>query len=192
MRHVKKAAKVALLTAKPLRQKNAKTPLSQLYDDKSVLENMHCSLIVQLLRKHGFGMFLDQIYQPQSAPSSLPTTPLAVPTPLSATFPNIPSEMTALPKDPKPGAILDWRGFRKILYATVVSTDMSLHFSWIQEFRDLGKRLRDWPSRDAADAGEDAAAQDEADRTIICQAIMKCADISNPVGVLPGFILLSD
>lgn len=38
--------------------KNAKVPLSLVYDDKSVLENMHTILVVKLLSKHGFGFLL--------------------------------------------------------------------------------------------------------------------------------------
>ncbi len=153
-------------------QKNAKTPLSQLYDDKSVLENMHCTLIVQLMRKHGFSFLLDSQQSRQADPSPV--------TPLSATFPNIPPTMAPLPHDPAPGAITDWRGFRKNLYATVVATDMSLHFSWIHQFRLLGKRVRESPEELAEEPQDDIPTVEE-DRIMLCQAIIKCADISNPV-----------
>lgn len=151
--------------------KNAKTPLSQLYDDKSVLENMHCTLIVQLMRKHGFSFLLDSQQSRQADPSPV--------TPLSATFPNIPPTMAPLPHDPAPGAITDWRGFRKNLYATVVATDMSLHFSWIHQFRLLGKRVRESPEELAEEPQDDIPTVEE-DRIMLCQAIIKCADISNP------------
>ena len=121
------------------RQKNAKTPLSQVYDDKSSLENMHCMLVVQLLRKHNFGFLLG---------------------PMSA-------------KDKAYPARVAWdrKGFRKVLYSSVLSTDMSLHFAWIQRLKEFGESL-DQPG----DADED--------RVMFCQALIKCADISNPVSLL--------
>jgi len=160
--------------------KNAKTPLSQLYDDKSVLENMHCTLVVQLLRKHGFGFLIDNY---STSSSVKPPAEPANPTPLSPTFPNIPPSMKPLPRDPEPGAILDWRGFRKALYSTVVSTDMSLHFAWIKEFRLLGKRFRESDAELAVEDevnGVDLLPTEEENRIMICQAFIKCADISNP------------
>nr|XP_031858798.1 uncharacterized protein CI109_005751 [Kwoniella shandongensis]KAA5525870.1 hypothetical protein CI109_005751 [Kwoniella shandongensis] len=112
--------------------KNAKVPLSQVYEDKSVLENMHCMLVVQLLRKHGFGFLIEG-------------QPIATSTEL------------------------DQKAFRKILYSSVLATDMSLHFAWIQRLKEFDERLRD------GEVGED-----EDDRIMICQALIKCADISNP------------
>ncbi|KAK6902664.1 hypothetical protein I203_107922 [Kwoniella mangroviensis CBS 8507] len=112
--------------------KNAKVPLSQVYDDKSVLENMHCMLIVQLLRKHGFGFLIE------GAPHS-------------------------------PSQTIDQKGFRRVLYSTVLATDMSLHFAWIQRLKDFDEGLR-----------EGEIGEDEYDRVMICQALIKCADISNP------------
>ncbi|WRT66910.1 uncharacterized protein IL334_003875 [Kwoniella shivajii] len=112
--------------------KNANVPLSQVYEDKSVLENMHCMLIVQLLRKHGFG-FLIEGSKPQSSHH------------------------------------LDQKGFRRVLYSSVLATDMSLHFAWIQRLKDFDETLR-----------EGEVGEDEYDRVMICQALMKCADISNP------------
>jgi hypothetical protein len=163
-------------------QKNAKTPLSQIYSDKSVLENMHCILVVQLLRKHGFGFLLTG-----SADASAETglTVEADPSvssdssPLSGLFPNtLPASAyrQSFKRNVRPGAVGDWRGFKKLLYATVLSTDMSLHFDWLKRFKDLGKRARAGLCVDLAEEEETAA------RTLICQALIKCADISNPVG----------
>ncbi|WVF72402.1 hypothetical protein IAT40_007217 [Kwoniella sp. CBS 6097] len=112
--------------------KNAKVPLSQVYEDKSVLENMHCMLVVQLLRKHGFGFLIEG--------SPAPASPL-----------------------------FDQKGFRRVLYSTVLATDMSLHFAWIQRLKDFDEGLR-----------EGEVGEDEYDRVMICQALIKCADISNP------------
>lgn len=119
---------VSSMTRSSSCQKNAKTPLSQVYDDKSVLENMHCMLIVQLLRKHGFGYLIG----------------------------------------PGRDEEHDWRGFRTVLHSAILATDMSLHFAWIQRLREFGTR----PSDDEGD--------DLEDRVLVCQALIKCADISNP------------
>ncbi|KAL7422124.1 3',5'-cyclic-nucleotide phosphodiesterase [Cryptotrichosporon argae] len=119
--------------------KNAKTPLSQVYEDKSVLENMHCMLIVQLLRKHGFGFLLGQ------------------------------TSATGIPARDA----IDARGFRHVLYSSVLATDMSLHFAWIQDLKEFGEAMRG-----PAPGARDELVED--DRIMICQALIKCADISNP------------
>jgi hypothetical protein len=41
-------------------QKNAKAPLSDVYDNKSALEQMHCALLIQAMRHHGLGKLLDR------------------------------------------------------------------------------------------------------------------------------------
>ncbi|WVR04999.1 hypothetical protein IAU60_002011 [Kwoniella sp. DSM 27419] len=113
--------------------KNAKVPLSQVYEDKSVLENMHCMLIVQLLRKHGFGFLVEGALTPAAKH-------------------------------------LDQKSFRRVLYSSVLATDMSLHFAWIQRLKDFGEGMRE----------RIGSEDDEYDRVMICQALIKCADISNP------------
>lgn len=112
------------------------------YDDKSVLENMHCMLIVQLLRKHGFGYLLGSASQ---------------------------AEMQAVPAR----AGIDSRGFRRVLYSAILATDMSLHFAWIQRLKELAAAMK-------GDVVEDRSKIDEEDRVMISQALIKCADISNP------------
>jgi hypothetical protein len=62
------------------------------------------------------------------------------------------------------------KGFRKVLYSSVLATDMSLHFAWIARLKDFGASLR-----------TEKEPSDEDDRVMLCQAIIKCADISNPV-----------
>ncbi|KAI0915910.1 hypothetical protein AcV5_003388 [Taiwanofungus camphoratus] len=101
--------------------KNAKTPLAVVYDDKSVLEQMHYSLILQIMRHNGLESLLDR---PVSGPS-----------------------------------------FRKLLLGTVLATDLSLHYEFMANFQELvtGK-----------DMGEVKR------KLLVCQAIIKCADISNP------------
>lgn len=109
---------------------------------------MHCMLVVQLLRKHGFGFLT-------SAPTS-----------------------SSAARTSHPVQSIDRRGFRRVLYSSVLATDMSLHFAWIARLKDLGESLRD----DQAFTAKRAQGEmDEEDRIMICQAIIKCADISNPV-----------
>lgn len=136
-------------------QKNAKTPLSQVYDDKSVLENMHCMLVVQLLRKHGFGFVLGS-----SAPNG------------AASLPEL-TTTTQLARQ-----AFDARGFRKVLYSSVLATDMSLHFAWIARLKDFGAAIEGGEIELADRQGADLL---EEDRIMICQSLIKCADISNPV-----------
>lgn len=75
----------------------------------------------------------------------------------------------------------DHRGFRRVLYSSVLATDMSLHFAWIARLKEFGASLRNG-SFAAERPGE--GDKDEEDRIMICQALIKCADISNPVSAL--------
>jgi hypothetical protein len=115
------------------------------YDDKSVLENMHCLLVVRLLRKHGFSFLVG---------------------------PANPHERTNQARQ-----AFDTKGFRKVLYSSVLATDMSLHFAWLAQLKETGASIEG----DGVLGKEDRMAEREADRIIICQALIKCADISNPV-----------
>ena len=56
--------------------------------------------------------------------------------------------------------------FRKLLHETVLATDMRIHGSFMDSFRNLvqGKVTDPW-----------------AKRVLVSQALIKCADISNPV-----------
>ncbi|KAJ7468044.1 hypothetical protein FB451DRAFT_1137150 [Mycena latifolia] len=101
---------------------NAATPLSVVFDGKSALEQMHCQLLLRVMRHHGLGRLLD---------------------------------------DPKSGV-----QNRKLLWETVLATDMSVHDAFMQRFQDL-----------IANKGESTPIYR---RITICQAIIKCADISNP------------
>ncbi|KAJ7689385.1 hypothetical protein B0H17DRAFT_1202282 [Mycena rosella] len=103
---------------------NAATPLSVVFDGKSALEQMHCQLLLRVMRAHGLGRLLD---------------------------------------DPACGV-----QNRKLLWETVLATDMSVHEAFMQRFREL-----------IAGRGE-AAVSLVHRRITICQAIIKCADISNP------------
>ncbi|CAA7264267.1 unnamed protein product [Cyclocybe aegerita] len=101
--------------------KNAKTPLSLVFDHSSALEQMHCQLLLRVMRHHGLGILLD---------------------------------------DPKNGS-----QFRKILWQSVIATDMGVHEDFMQRFRR---------------AIEGEASSLCARQIIICQALLKNADISNP------------
>lgn len=165
-------------------QKNAKTPLSQVYEDKSVLENMHCMLIVQLLRKHGFSFLLTGsntsglgIALPTSSHFAGPSDDIS---PLTSEFPEAPSTAVgaSFKREEEAGAIHDWKGFKKLLYATVLATDMSIHFNWIKRYIDYGKRMR------ANGVQSLTLPEEEEARILLSQAIIKCADISNPVSTI--------
>ncbi|KAF9485013.1 HD-domain/PDEase-like protein, partial [Pholiota conissans] len=101
--------------------KNARTPLSLVFNDTSALENLHCLLLLQVMKHHGLGALLD---------------------------------------DPAHGQHL-----RKILQKTVLATDMGVH----QDFMERMQRMLD---------GERTSLCHR--QVIICQAILKNADISNP------------
>lgn len=122
--------------------KNAKVPLSLVYDDKSVLENMHTVLVVKLLNKHGFGFLLG--------------------TPSEEEIQQFPAR-----------AGIDWRGFRRVLYSAILATDMSLHFAWIQRLQEFGSAMQQGKITDREELRDE-------DRVMVSQALIKCADISNP------------
>lgn len=65
---------------------------------------------------------------------------------------------------------------RKLLSAVVLATDMSVHFEFMKNFGLLVEGVDSLP----------------ADRTtLVCQALIKCADISNPVRYAHGIILVN-
>lgn len=108
-------------------QKNARAPLAEVYDDKSILEHMHYALLLSLMRNHGLGTLLDR---------------------------------------PEFGAV-----FRKVLFLVVLATDMSMHVDFMAAFK--------------AHIQSRHGHSDTLKRRILtCQALIKCADISNPVSML--------
>ena len=58
----------------------------------------------------------------------------------------------------------------------MLSTDMSLHFAWIQNLKEFGLGISE-------DGGDMRSEEAEVDRVMLCQALIKCADISNPVSI---------
>ena len=69
------------------------------------------------------------------------------------------------------GVLLDptkrGRSFRRLLYKTLLATDMSVHFDFMSSFQSLLNERPLDPSKR---------------QVLVCQALIKCADISNPVG----------
>ena len=62
--------------------------------------------------------------------------------------------------------------FRKLLLLTVLSTDMGVHDDFMNNFNKLILRTQNGPVDDLDDFDT---------RVLVCQALIKCADISNPV-----------
>lgn len=112
-------------------QNNSNSPLSVVYDRVSPLEQMHCYLLLKLMRLHGLGAFLD-----------------------------------------KPGY---GTHNRRLLWETVLVTDMTLHGQFMDSFKKLlTPELVPLHLR----------------QILTCQAIIKCADISNPVSSIVHSIYL--
>lgn len=94
---------------------------------------------------------------------------------------------------------------RRLIVGTVLATDMSWHFEWVERF---GRAMRErkkgtalgpptLTSSEATGNGWvlgnseelevevlDPEEADKEDRLFLCQALMKCGDISNPVSIL--------
>lgn len=62
--------------------------------------------------------------------------------------------------------------FRKIVEASILATDMSRHFEFVQELSEMGKSF--------TEKGRDTKRDVEADRLLLCAGLIKSADISNP------------
>lgn len=137
---------------------------------------MHCMLMVQLLRKHGFGFLLGHSSKTGNASEIAMSSddPLPSPSPIAAEF----------RREVLPGAVSDWKGFKKLLYSSVLATDMSLHFDWIKRFLAFAKGIRAGDLSAQVQAGnihpEEYRHLMEEGRVLLCQSIIKCADISNP------------
>lgn len=56
--------------------------------------------------------------------------------------------------------------FRKLLYETLLATDMSVHYTFMESFKSMTEGEKVSKSRR---------------KVLICQGLIKCADISNPV-----------
>ncbi|KAF9558068.1 HD-domain/PDEase-like protein, partial [Agrocybe pediades] len=101
--------------------KNAKTPLSMIFDHTSALEKMHCQLLLRVMRHHGFGVLLD---------------------------------------DAQHG-----NHMKKVLVQSVLATDMGIHNDFMLKLKGVVE----------GEIGSLCMRQ-----IVLCQAILKNADISNP------------
>lgn len=152
---------------------------------------MHCILLVQLLRKHNLGFLI-------GASSNSSLTPFDVinitntqyesntddkddgnamkrasakvesdATAMATATPNSPSTPTT-PTNDRSGTH-DAKKFRNLMSKTVLATDMSLHFDFMKMLSEMRERMLN-----------DKESNEALDRTLLLQALIKCADISNP------------
>ncbi|KAM0752027.1 HD-domain/PDEase-like protein [Meredithblackwellia eburnea MCA 4105] len=112
---------------------NARTPVAQVYDDKSVLENFHTVTLIHMLRRHNFDYLL------------------------GGDFGHLGDQATS---------------FRKVVEASILATDMSRHFGFVNQLNDMGRRFGERRGLSSSTI--------EADRLLLCSGLIKCADISNP------------
>ncbi|KAL8292738.1 hypothetical protein RQP46_001350 [Phenoliferia psychrophenolica] len=112
---------------------NARTPVAQVYDDKSVLENFHTVTLIHMLRRHQFDYLL------------------------GGDFGHLGDQATS---------------FRKVVEASILATDMSRHFGFVNQLNDLGRRFGERRGGGSNNVEED--------RLLLCSGLIKCADISNP------------
>lgn len=158
---------------------------------------MHCFLLVQLLRKHNLGFLIgassitslspfdvidiaDNHYdnietnplKRASAKAESEVTAMATATPNSPTTPSTSTTSTTstartAPKENR--TTHDARKFRNLMSKTVLATDMSLHFDFMKMLTEMRERRLNGKECD-----------EDLDRTLLLQALIKCADISNP------------
>lgn len=112
---------------------NARTPVAQVYDDKSVLENFHTVTLIHMLRRHQFDYLL------------------------GGDFGHLGAHATS---------------FRKVVEASILATDMSRHFGFVNQLNDLGRRFGERRGLSSSTIDDD--------RLLLCSGLIKCADISNP------------
>lgn len=183
--------------------RNAKTPLAELFD-VSVLEKMHSTLLLQTMRTHGMAHLLDRPHahrpsplaamQPRNRTDSDPgvSTPgingslsestngreaISVPAPTLKKWPSVHFKPGYLGSA---GAATE---FKALLGQTILFTDMSLHRDWMLEWHNLTQRLGEQGI--SAIRGANGKV-DPVVRVLLCQALIKCADISNPSRPFPA------
>ncbi|CAE6435846.1 unnamed protein product [Rhizoctonia solani] len=138
---------------------NADTPLSRVFDHKSSLEQLHCALLLRLMHKYGMGHLLMTSPNKTSSGGKSGLVSYASSPGLNATYQQSSPEL----RQP--------HGFRWLLVQTVLATDMSVHFDWI-------KRFKEYASSESTGGFRNVPEDEE--RLMICQALIKCGDISNP------------
>ncbi|KAG8831604.1 3',5'-cyclic-nucleotide phosphodiesterase [Serendipita sp. 399] len=195
--------------------KNAQTPLSRLYENKSSLERMHCTLLLRLLKKHDMGHLISPLTsQGREGRRLIIGTILATDMswhfewlekfgramkerrlrlrfllqmqpaskPLSTTSPNggeeIESESEA--QTDEPDLVLNPTGDG----TWTVKPESPEQRRRISLPARVTVGLADGEDDEEAGSGEglfrSPEVADREDRLFVCQAIMKCGDISNP------------
>lgn len=137
-------------------EENAEAPLSQVYDNRSALEQLHSYLLLRTMRHHGLGALLDD-----------PQRGMCVISLLSNFFFVSYSCSLFL------GTL-----FRKILKSSVLATDMGVHQTFMKNFEEI------LDGTDEASNGMVRWQSTKCERqAFICQLLLKNADISNPVSL---------
>ncbi|KAF8579226.1 HD-domain/PDEase-like protein [Ramaria rubella] len=188
--------------------KNAKTPLAELFDDASVLEKMHCTLLLQVMRKHRMGHLLDRRLPHMTHESSFSSVSRS--RSRTESDPGVLNHvngisyeqnennadalrsLTPLPMRPVlKKSVSTYHGssesaangtgteFRSLLVKTILATDMSVHFQWMPKFAELHECVAR-AAENVEDFGKTVDEVDFQSRLLLCQALIKCADISNP------------
>ncbi|CAE6495015.1 unnamed protein product [Rhizoctonia solani] len=141
---------------------NADTPLSRVFDHKSSLEQLHCALLLRLMHKYGMGhLLMTRPSPPTKTPSGKSLVSYASSPGLNATYQQSSTEH----------GLRQPHGFRWLLVQTVLATDMSVHFDWIKRFKEYAA---------SESIGGFRHVPEDEERLMICQALIKCGDISNP------------
>jgi len=76
--------------------------------------------------------------------------------------------------------------FRTLLSDIILATDMGVHSKWLKELNDFIES-QDRAPHSTESKGLTEKEKKEAEqktRTLLCQALIKCADISNPVSII--------
>ncbi|CAE6434818.1 unnamed protein product [Rhizoctonia solani] len=141
---------------------NADTPLSRVFDHKSSLEQLHCALLLRLMHKYGMGHLL------MTRPAKTPTGGKSG----LVSYASSPGLNATYQQSSLEHGLRQPHGFRWLLVQTVLATDMSVHFDWIERFKA-------YASSESTGGGFRNVPEDE-ERLMICQALIKCGDISNP------------
>ncbi|KAG8748476.1 3',5'-cyclic-nucleotide phosphodiesterase [Ceratobasidium sp. 414] len=172
---------------------NADTPLSRVFDHKSSLEQLHCALLLRLMHKHGMGHLLSSRPGPADHRPGIPKSNgsgLDLGGGLDGTSTNAlglgTGRIGLVSYASSPGLAATYqthhfarqpRGFRWLLVQTVLATDMSVHFKWLDGFKT-------WDASGSSKGSEFrqgvVGLTEDEERLMICQALIKCGDISNP------------
>jgi hypothetical protein len=129
---------------------------------------MHSSLLLQLMKHFGLGHLVSTSSPPEPPPVKPSTRTASSRTGIPTPPPSSALHRTFSPRAPR-------TLFRSLLVNTVLATDMSLHFSW------MGKFALFTASEGQGKETEGETEDIDGRRLLVCQALIKFADISNPV-----------